>query len=799
MKLQNIFNKWNTIYYTLRENDKLIIKEVHDFYPYFYELDPNGDHISFDGKKLTQICVKNPHEIKKLRSPNSYEADVHFVKRYLIDKVPQITKSKTRYILFDIETPIEDKKYLDPRFTKESPYPITIIVAYDNYTKEYTEYDMRDYTSEFDMLEAMCKQIKEASPDMLLAWNILNFDYPYMFYRFPELAQKLSPINEDDWREPSDIRYPALISVVDLMALDHKFTLGKRESYAADNVCMEEFEGEESWGETDFINDIDKVKAKCLNDVKRMVRLIEKNDYIEYFDQTRLDTGCLWEDLPSKKVGFKWQSNNSKPIDLMFLREAKKLNIVLPNKPKREDPIIGAIEEYGDDEKAYDGAYREIFKKGIFNNCLGKYDLGSAYPTAIMDFCLDPANIGDKDGLEIDLYRMIGEEKQDIDTYKFKQNQFAILPVVVKKLLTTKNELKALLGSIDPSDSNYKTYERQYDSCKARINSLYGVLGNPYFRLHDRRVAETDTFLIRDLLLFVKNKLKALGYEVIYIDTDSVFIRSDKDLSSLLNRFVIEWGMDKYNKKVNIKFDYEGQFARLFLVALCRYIGEVRKTNGKLKPEVKGLQMKRKDATLFVKEFQEKILNYIMDGHSDEEIFSEITEWINKLKTVDLITLGHPCKFSKNREDYKKQEIFFRALDNTKVLIPTFNKEIDQKFWWIQVSDECEVLAFDKDNQSHIKNLDDKLIIETQIMNVLVPIFEGLDKGKELVEFATKYDIVLKSDFRNRLLSPYANCEELIKYYSANAVKARKKALLPQPEKKVKKLKKKQEDLTNVT
>lgn len=776
MKLQNIYNYFSNLRVSIREDDgSLKIKDIKGFSPYFYEPDKNGEFIAYDGTKLSKVHCESPHEIRNRKSPHSYEADVYYTKRYLIDEVKQIEKSKTRYILFDIESPIENKKYLDPRRAKEAPYPVTFIVCYDNYEEKYTEFDYRDYKSEYDMLEAFCQYIKERSPDMLLAWNILDFDYPYLFYRIPDFPKKISPISQEDWREQGDIRYPALVSVLDLMAMDHKFTLGKRDSYAQDNVVQEEFEDEEAWGETDFVNDEDRVKEKCLNDVQRMVKLMAKNDYIEYFDQIRLDTGCLWEDLPSKKVGFKWQSNNSKPIDVMFLREAKNLGIVLPNKPHDSD-----------EDSEYIGAYREIFKKGIFKNCIGKYDLGSAYPTAIMDFCLDPANVNEnEEGVAIDLYHIMKkedgtEDKINIATHHFKQDENAILPTVVKKLLTTKNQLKEELNSCDPESPQYKVLDKKYSSTKARINSLYGVLGNPYFRLHDHRVAETDTFLIRDLLLYVRDELAKLNYEVVYIDTDSVFINSNEDLSQLLNKLVLSWGMDKYGKRVNIKFDYEGQFERLFLVALCRYIGYLKTPSGKVKEEIKGLQMIRRNSPEFTKTFQRDILDFIMDANPKDKVFERINQWINKIELEPLVNLGTPCKLSKPRKEYKKQEKFFRAMDATVILEPEFNKEVEEKFWYVAVNKDenpDDVLAFDKKYQDHVKHIDYKSITETHILNTLVPIFHGLEWGKDLLDFAETHKIIMESKHRNTLLEMYDNFQELKQYYSARVAKKRLKAL----------------------
>jgi len=754
--LQNIYNYFSEIYYTTREDSKLKINHVKSFQPFFYEPDPKGKYTGYDGTKLTKIHCQAPHEVKKLRTKNSYEADVLYTKRFVIDNIDKITQSKTRYILYDIEVRVEDK-FPDP-YKAESP--VTFIVAWDNYEDKYKTFDYRKYDSEYNMLEDFCNYVKERNPDLLIAWNHDHFDYPYLYNRHVDFPKKISPIGHEQFKGKENATLPALITIIDLLALDFKYTLGKRESYALDNVLQEEFPEEESWGKPDWKDD-DKVFKKCQNDVKRMVKLINKFDYITHFDEIRRETCCLWEDIPPKRIGYTWQSNNSKPIDSMFLKEAKRLNIILPSKQHDIESI------------KYDGAYREVFKKGSMKD-ISKYDLSSAYPTAIVDFCLDPANLCDinEDGLKIDVKdRISGEIKY---TYHFKQNSDTILPTVIKKLLGMKDTLKKKLED----DPNNKILDTRYATVKALINSIYGVLGNKYFRLYKREVAETDTFLIRDLLHYVKAKIELKGYKVIYVDTDSFFVEGKEDISKILNRYILEWGMDNYRKKVNIEFAYEGYFEKLFILTLCRYTGYIRTPNGKLKQETKGIQAKRKDATKLTKKFQEELLEFILDGNTKEKIIDFVWNWINVIENNDLFSIGNPVKIQKPREDYKKKEIFFRAMDATSELNVEFDKRIGEKFYWINVDPEKysdDVIAFDEDTYKHVKHINYKAVIETQILNVLVPIFTNMGWGKDLLDLAEKQEIILKSDYRNKLLESYKNFDELKKYYSAREVKKRLK------------------------
>lgn len=368
MKLQNIYSRFADIYITVRNGKNLEIKEIKGFFPYIYEPDPNGKFLGYDGVKLTKIHCKAPHEIKKIKTDRSYEADVHYTKRYIIDEIKKFEKSETKFFLYDIEVKAE-KEFPE---ANEAKFPVTFITLYDNHSNSYRTWDYREFKTEYDMLTNFCEFIRKEKPDVLLAWNQDEFDYPYLYNRYPGFAKAISPIGEENYKGIEKIPHPALISVVDIMALDHKFTGGKRSSYALDNVCLEEFEDEETWGEQDWSND-DEVKEKNINDVKRMIRLVNKNQYIEIFDSIRIFSKCLWEDLPSEKDGWEWKSNNSKPWDMLFLQLAKDLGVVLPSKPRYEMDVLEMFKK--DVRYKRDGAYRETFQKGVFISDMDKTEL----------------------------------------------------------------------------------------------------------------------------------------------------------------------------------------------------------------------------------------------------------------------------------------------------------------------------------------------------------------------------------------------------------------------------------------
>lgn len=755
MNIQNIANIRSKIYLFLRNQDKsLKIQEIKDFLPFYYEPNIKGEFLGYDNVKLQRIYCSEPSQVKERRSSNSYESDVLYTKRYIIEKIPSFTKSPTVKCFFDIEVPSPDE-FPNPA---EAKFPISTIRAWDNKSNKMHNFFIKDLKSEFNVIQEFVNYLKELQPDILSAWNIEGFDYPYLCGRYPEFPQEISPINQSRYGN-GELWYPAGISVIDLLGLFHKFTLGKKESYALMNIGHEEL-GYEIDEDIDFTN-LDLCYEKCGKDVMKMVDLDKKYNLIDTFDEIRILTSCLWEDLMPKKVGMGYQSNNSKPLDMLFLREAKKLGIILPKK-ETDFPE--------EDIEKIDGAYRQIFGKGVFKSDdkkkVWKVDLSSAYPSMLRDFCLDSTTVSEEpisDAIKIDIHeRETGEYKC---CYWYKQNSQAIIPTVARKLLTMKDDLKGRLNSLDKNSEEYNKLDIQYASLKSVVNSLYGILANRYFRLFDNRIAETTTYLVRDVLHYIEKKVEKNNCKVIYVDTDSVFYVGEKDLTEEMNIWIQEWAMDKYeNPNVQLEFSKEGYFEKLFILALCRYIGYVKSSKG-VKKEIKGVQMKRKDANPFIKKFQEELIEKLFENPEKKFILKFIETKIKDLKNQPILDIAFPCKMSKKIEEYKKDEIYLRALRNTQFFNPSYTKKIGEKYFWLYViadneeeTKNMDVFAIDKDLIIELElDIDWNKMMERNIFNIVDTIFDGMEWGLDFLELAEKYEQKLTLDERRTIVEQYKN------------------------------------------
>lgn len=742
--LQNIANDGKKIYLFNRQKDgSLTIQQDNIFYPYFYEEDSKGLFLTIDGKKVKKVNCQRPSDVKQRRTANSYEADVLYTKRYIIDKIAEVLPSPTKYLFIDIE--IQTKEL--PNYTNPNK-PITCISIYNSSEKQIRCWFWGDYAETVDpegeILKYVLQYIKDSQPDVLLGWNFTEFDYPYLAARIKrlwnrELGEIISPIEKIRYgRKEDEIPYPQGISILDYLDMFKKI-YRTEVSYALDSIAHKYLETPIN-KKVDFNQITDEIRDKNIEDVKRMVAIEKKLQVITYYDEIRRMGKCLWEDLT-------W---NSKVLDMMLLSEAKAKGIILPSKHYGEEYI---------EEVEFEGAYRRA-DLGRFEN-LYKLDLSSAYPMAIIDFCLDIANLTlNKNEQKIDI---TDRETNDIkSSVYFKQNSNALLPTLARKLVIKKDYIKVQLKGMNPESPEAKDLQLKYDAVKALVNSLFGVTALKIFRLYNVNIASSITSIVRNVLHYVEVGLQKQGMKVIYLDTDSVFVQASENPVGLCNRLILEWAKEKFNKeRTGIEFDYEGVFERILVVALCHYVGYLRKKNGQIKKEIKGVEAKRKDSSKFMQGFQTTLIDKILNDEPQSNIIDFINSEKERIKTVPVTEIGFPCKIN-NTKDYKSIPIFVRAMEYSKELCG-FTKNSGDTFYYIYVESlgkstrkakrtmtnketgikeekssekevEKNVLAYDDEQFDHIKNIDWNKMIDKNITSKCEHIFEALGWDLSLIK-----------------------------------------------------------------
>lgn len=593
--------------YTRDKQNNLIRKE-HSFDHYFYIKDPNGDKTTLYGDKCRKRIVPKFWEAKSLikQYDETFEGDISYTRRFMIDKGSEFhLEGEPRILFFDIET----------TGFSHSDDEIISIVAYDNYNDKYYEFiwahDL-EAKSEREMLYDFLDMVKEVDPDIITGWNSDRFDIPFLHARleFNDIqSARLSRMNQDTYifqtNQGKQYKIKGRINI-DYLKAYKKMHYGELDSYALDYVAFKEL-------------GVGKIDIESLPKA-----LWERGDYTGLLRYNRRDVEIMVQ--LDKKLGiFKFLNKishiaqidfsdvlfNSRVVDAYILRYTSLHGLVLPTK------------SYNRSRTDYQGAKVLDPQKGIHDN-VGIFDLASLYPSIIISFNLSPET-------------MQREHRQ--------REAAGLVPTLLEDLFTLRQQYR---------DQGQDDEQRVV---KEIMNSFYGVMAFPSFRLFKQEMAAAITRHGREIIEHTKDVVERQGFTVIYGDTDSVFVSgldsaaTAKNLEAAINDKYDEYANEHDLPSHRLRIEFEAFSPRTLLVKKKRYA--MKLDDGTYK--IAGFQMRRSDTQPLAKELQETILHKILEGASIRDILSYYervkSEVFNK-EHMDKI--GIPRKFSKSLEDYNE-------------------------------------------------------------------------------------------------------------------------------------------------
>ncbi len=140
---------------------------------------------------------------------------------------------------------------------------------------------------------------------------------------------------------------------------------------------------------------------------------------------------------------------------------------------------------------------------------------------------------------------------------------------------------------------------------KNLINGCYGLFGSEFFEFADYRVAELTTVYGRRTLSFMKHIAEEVyGFEVIYGDTDSIFVtkvKSEKDI----NKFLAECSI----VLEDVEIEFAKIYRKLLLLKKKHYIGIPFNKNKEA--DIKGIEGIKSDRPVWINNLQKDFVDDI--------------------------------------------------------------------------------------------------------------------------------------------------------------------------------------------
>ncbi|MEM5801519.1 MAG: DNA-directed DNA polymerase [Candidatus Aenigmatarchaeota archaeon] len=588
-------------------------------------------------KKLIKVYSENPRDITKIRDivkewkevEEQYEYAVSYVYKYLIDhqlepaswisfdgEVKRNIEPKLKILAFDIEV-IEEK----------GEENIIMISVADNNKKKQV-FSLKEtglsYTKHFNtekqMLEAFFKYIRESDPDIICTYNGDEFDFVKLKQRCEKLKIKMEIGREGDVVKFERRGRGSAASIKDRVHIDlfnfveHILSPSlKTEVLTLDEVAKEILgegkikldwsEMKEAWKQK---KDIERIAEYCLRDAELTLALAEEL-LPQIFSLSRLTMS-----LPFDASRYYY----SQLVEHFLMRKSAQDNRIIPNMPKYDE--IESRRQL----PAYTGAIVIEPKTGLHENIL-VFDFQSLYPTIIVTHNISPETLN-CGHTECRLKNSVPNGKN-----YFCLQQKGFIPKHLEEIIYERRKVKEELKK----SKNVLLKNYQY-SLKIIANAMYGYLGYSGSRWFCRECAEACAAFGRYYITKVIEDAKTKGFEIIYADTDSCFIKV-KDRKSA--QTAIKWH-DEINEKLPgiIELEYRDFYpVGLFVARKADEKGAKKRyallaEDGNL--EIRGFETVRRDWCDLAKKVQHEVLRIILVEKDLNKAIKYAKEEIEKVK-----------------------------------------------------------------------------------------------------------------------------------------------------------------------
>jgi DNA polymerase I len=478
----------------------------------------------------------------------------------------------------------------------------------------------------------------------VITFNGDDFDMPYMYNRAEKLGIKLENIPLVMMRDSATLKQGVHIDLYrafsnrsfQIYAFSHKYN-----DFSLNSIS-EGMIGESKIDYEGDLNDLSlyELANYCFNDARLTQKLTSfNNDLLMNLLVVITRIGRMPIDDISRMGVSQW-------IRSLFYYEHRTHHFLIPRREELEQKSVAASTEAVIKDKKYRGGLVVEPKEGIHFNVF-VMDFASLYPSIIK-----------VRNLSYETVRCTHNEcKQNMipeTTHwvcKKKDGMTAILIGSLRDLRV--NYYKSLSKNPTLSEDQKQLYMVVSQALKVILNASYGVMGAEIFPLYCLPVAEATTAVGRFTILETIRKCKSIGIEVLYGDTDSLFLKGPtrEQIQNIVN-----WAKEEFG--VDLDLDKEYRYV-VFSTRKKNYLG-VQK-DGKV--DVKGLTGKKSHTPPFIRNLFYEILGILSNVQSETE-FSQskqkigdmISQYAKKLKTkqISLDHLAFNVMISKSPSEYVK-------------------------------------------------------------------------------------------------------------------------------------------------
>ncbi len=470
------------------------------------------------------------------------------------------------------------------------------------------------------LLRLLCERINALDPDLIVGWNLVNFDLRILMERAERCRVPMTigrGGTEAQWRDARGDPGKGWASIPGRVAIDGIEALRSATwsftSFSLENVSREllgrgkkvDQDVDDRYAEIrhNFLHDKPALAAYNLEDCRLVLDVFDATNIIDYLVLRSQITGLELDRAGGSVAAF---TN-------LYLPRLHRGGYVAPNLPP-------------DGGLASPGGYVMDSRPGLYRNVL-VLDFKSLYPSIIRTFRIDPMG----------LVEGLAHPDEAIDGFrdaKFHRHRH-YLPGIITDLWAQRDQAKR------------NNDQPRSQAIKILMNSFYGVLGSGGCRFYDTRLASSITLRGHEIMQTTARWVEDEGYAVIYGDTDSLFVHLDESLDAERCRAIGDTlARDinaRWQREIRARFDidcfleleFETHFSRFLMPTVRgseagskkRYAGLVAGEGDAADRIVfKGLENVRTDWTRLARDFQQSLYDHVFHDRDPCALVRETVE-----------------------------------------------------------------------------------------------------------------------------------------------------------------------------
>lgn len=487
-----------------------------------------------------------------------------------------------------------------------------------------------EHDAEEKMLMAWRDFLERVDPDVIIGYNIANFDFPYLLDRakhlqctkFPYWSRlKTVPSSHENKRisskqmgnresKATNTNGRIQLDLLQLIQRDHHLRSYTLNSVSA-HFLNEQKEDVHHTMITELHNGTPESRRRlavyCLKDAFLPQRLMDKLMCLVNYSEMARVTGVPFGYLLSRGQQIKFISQ--------LFRKALEKQLIVPNLTHQK----GAA-----GEEQYEGATVIEPERGYYDVPVATLDFASLYPSIMQAHNLCYTTLLNKDSIEA--FKLKKDEDYIItpngDAFAKASVRKGLLTEILEELLGARKRAKRELAQETDSFKKAVLNGRQL-ALKISANSVYGLTGATNGKLPCLEIASSTTSYGRQMIERTAKEVEekysvANGYEhdakVIYGDTDSVMVKfGTQDLAKAmeLGAEAADFVSGKFIKP--IKLEFEKVYFPYLLINKKRYAGLYWTKPEKYdKMDTKGIETVRRDNCRMVQSVIETVLKKIL-------------------------------------------------------------------------------------------------------------------------------------------------------------------------------------------